>query len=252
MVSCVGRIDLGLGPPSRVLHYWADTPERPASRPPGLNPAMLAEQGTLDMRPVSGRGTKSCNELSHSVLPSSVIPTTHSEATAYRVQRIQLHLVTYPAADASRRCGRHCSASCATSQGCHWQIRQDLLFALYVYVVIRVIFFFAVNARNKKTVRSCIFFFFAVSCVSRLTRLTARKKKLHDLTVFLLRAFTTKKTLHDLPQKKRITRHDDFFVHAFTAKIRKLHDLTAKKQLPILLKMHACRRCAHLWPRSGR
>ena len=39
---------------------------------------------------------------------------------------------------------------------------------------------------------------------------------------------------------------------AFTAKIKKLHDLTAKKQLPILLKMHACWRCAHLWPRSGR
>ena len=53
--------------------------------------------------------------------------------------------------------------------------------------------FFAVNARNKKTVRSCNFFFFAVSRVSRLTRLTAGKKKLHDYTVFLLRAFTAKK-----------------------------------------------------------
>ena len=42
-----------------------------------------------------------------------------------------------------------------------------------------------------------------------------QKKKLHDLTVFLLRAFTTKKKitrltakkkLHDLPQKKKL--HD--------------------------------------------
>ena len=32
-----------------------------------------------------------------------------------------------------------------------------------------------------------------------------------------------------------------------TAKIKKLHNLTAKKQLPILLKMHACRQCTHLW-----
>ena len=140
-------------------------------------------------------------------------------------------------------------------------------------------FFSAVNARNKKTVRSCNFFF-AVSRVSRLTRLTA-KKKLHDLTVFLLRAFTAKKKITRFTAKikkitrpdgffvtriysekkknyttyrknKKITRLDDFFVHAFTAKIKKLHDLTAKKQLPILLKMHACRRCAHLWPRSGR
>ena len=38
-------------------------------------------------------------------------------------------------------------------------------------------------------------------------------------------------------KNKKITRLDDFFVHAFTAKIKKLHDLTAKKQLPILLKM---------------
>ena len=43
-----------------------------------------------------------------------------------------------------------------------------------VYVVIRVIFFFAVNARNKKTVRSCNFFFFAVSRVHDLQQ----KKKI--------------------------------------------------------------------------
>ena len=36
-------------------------------------------------------------------------------------------------------------------------------------------FFFAVNVRNKKTVTSCNIFFFAVSRVSRLTRLTAKK-----------------------------------------------------------------------------
>ena len=54
-------------------------------------------------------------------------------------------------------------------------------------------FFLAVNACNKKTVRWCNFFFFAVSRVSRLTRLTAKKKKLHDYTFFLLRAFTAKK-----------------------------------------------------------
>ena len=60
-------------------------------------------------------------------------------------------------------------------------------------------FFPAVNACNKKTVRWCNFFFFAVSRVSRLTRLTAGKKKLHDYTVFLLRAFTAKKKkLHEL------------------------------------------------------
>ena len=41
-----------------------------------------------------------------------------------------------------------------------------------------------------------------------------------------------------------------FFLHAFTAKIKELHDLTAKKQLPILLKMHACRQCVHLWATS--
>ena len=58
-----------------------------------------------------------------------------------------------------------------------------------------------------------------------------------------------KNKLHDLPQKK-ITRCDNFFLHVFTAKIKKLHDLTAKKELPILLKMHACWQCAHLWATS--
>ena len=74
-------------------------------------------------------------------------------------------------------------------------------------------------------------------------------KKSSSCVIFLLHAFTAKRKLHNLPQKK-ITRCDDFFLHAFTAKIKKLHDLTAKKQLPILLKMHACRRCAHVWATS--
>ena len=64
------------------------------------------------------------------------------------------------------------------------------------------------------------------------------------MTIFLLHTFAAKK-IHDLLQNK-ITRCDDFFLHAFTAKMKKIHDLTAKKQLPILLKMHACRQCAHL------
>ena len=113
-------------------------------------------------------------------------------------------------------------------------------------------FFFAVNARNKKTVTLCNFSFCCKSCKPAYT-IYRKKKELHDVTVFLLRAFTAKKKITRLTAKiKKITRLDDFFVHTFTAKIKKLHDLTAKKQLPILLKMHACRRCAHLWPRSGR
>ena len=56
-----------------------------------------------------------------------------------------------------------------------------------VNVVIRVIFFFAVNARNKKTVRPCNFFFFCCkSCKP---------------------AYTT------YSKKKKITRLDGFFVH---------------------------------------
>ena len=67
-----------------------------------------------------------------------------------------------------------------------------------VYVVIRVIFFSAVNVQNKKTVTSCNFFFCCKSCKAAYT--TYRKKKLHDVTVFLLHAFTAKKkNLHDLP-----------------------------------------------------
>ena len=59
-----------------------------------------------------------------------------------------------------------------------------------MYVVIGVIFFFAVNACNKKIVQSCIFFC-GKSC-KPVTRITA-KKKLHDLTIFFVRAFTAKK-----------------------------------------------------------
>ena len=92
--------------------------------------------------------------------------------------------------------------------------------------------------------------FFAVSRVSRLTRLTAKKN--YTTRRFFCYTYLPQKKIARLTAKKKITRRDDFFLHAFTAKIEKLHDLTAKKQLPILLNMHACRRCAHLWPRSGR
>ena len=58
------------------------------------------------------------------------------------------------------------------------------------------------------------------------------QKKMHDVMIFLLHAFTAKK-------------NDTTF-----RKNKKLPDLTAKKELPILLKMHACRQCAHLWATS--
>ena len=67
---------------------------------------------------------------------------------------------------------------------------------IFFLVVSRVIFFFAVNARNKKTVRSCNFFF-AVSRVSRLTRLTAEKKNYTTIRFFCYA---------HLQRKKKITR----------------------------------------------
>ena len=131
--------------------------------------------------------------------------------------------------------------------------------------------------RVKKTVRSCKL------CKPAYTTYR-KKKKLHDLTVFLLHAFTAKKKLHDLQQKnflhdlqqkkitrrdgffvariysvktnyttyrkKKITRCDNFFLHVYTTKIQKLHDLTTKEELPILPKLPACRQCAHLWATS--
>ena len=104
----------------------------------------------------------------------------------------------------------------------------------------------AFTAKKKVTRRDDFF----VTCIYR-------KKKLHDLTPkkitrcddFFVTRIYGKKNLHDLPPKK-ITRCADFFLHTFTAKIKKLHDLTAKKELPNLLKMHACRQCAHLWATS--
>ena len=74
-----------------------------------------------------------------------------------------------------------------------------------------------------------VIFFFAVSRVSRLTRLTA-KKKLHDLTVFLLHAFTAKKTNYTTYSKKKITRPNFFLLHAFTAG-KKNTRLTPKKKI---------------------
>ena len=52
-------------------------------------------------------------------------------------------------------------------------------------------FFFAVNARNKKTVTSCNFFLAGSHDLQQ-------KKKVHDVTVFLVRAFTAEKKLHEL------------------------------------------------------
>ena len=77
---------------------------------------------------------------------------------------------------------------------------------------------------------------------------TYRKKKIRHVTIFFPH-LPQKKKLRDLPQKK-ITRCDDFFLRAFTTKAKKLQDLTTEKELPILLKMHACRQCAHLWATS--
>ena len=87
-----------------------------------------------------------------------------------------------------------------------------------VYVVICV-FFFLPSMRVTKKSSSRVIFFCGKSCkpVIRIYR----KKKIHDVTIFLLHAFTAKKNLHALPQKN-ITRCDDFFLHAFTAKIKKI------------------------------
>ena len=145
----------------------------------------------------------------------------------------------------------------------------------YVYVVIRVIFFFAVNARNKKTVRSCIFFFRCKSCKpayttyckkTKITRpdgffvtriysgkknyTTYSKKKITRPDGFFVTRIYSEKQNYTTYRKKKITRCDDFFLQAFTTKIQKLHDLTTKEELPILLKMPACRQCAHLWATS--
>ena len=68
------------------------------------------------------------------------------------------------------------------------------------------------------------------------------QKKIHNV-IYL------KKKLHDLPRKK-MTRCDDFSNTRLPQKLKNLQDVTAKKQLPILRKMHARRRCAHLWATS--
>ena len=65
-------------------------------------------------------------------------------------------------------------------------------------------FFLAVNARNKKTASAYTTY--------------SKKKKLHDLTVFLLHAFAAKKKNYTTySRKKKITRPDGFLLHAFTA-----------------------------------
>ena len=64
----------------------------------------------------------------------------------------------------------------------------------FFFAVSRVIFFFfAVNACNQKTVRWCNFFFFRCKSCKPAYTTYSEKKKLHDYTVFLLRAFTAKK-----------------------------------------------------------
>ena len=95
-----------------------------------------------------------------------------------------------------------------------------------VYVVIRVIFFFAVNARNKKTVWSCNFFFPAVTAYTTYSK----KKKLHDLTVFLLRAFTAKKKNYTTYSKKKDYTTIRFFCYAHLQRKKKITRLTAKKK----------------------
>ena len=113
-------------------------------------------------------------------------------------------------------------------------------------------FFFPLQMRvTKKPSGRVIFFFCCKSCKPAYTTYSKKNFTRRD-GFFVTRIYSGKKNYTTYRKNKKITRLDDFFVHAFTAKIKKLHDLTAKKQLPILLKMHACRRCAHLWPRSGR
>ena len=108
---------------------------------------------------------------------------------------------------------------------------------------------------QKKITRLDDFFVHAFTAEKRITRLhnffvhAVTAKKITRCDDFFVTRIYCKKKLHNLPQKK-ITRCDNFFLHAFTAKIKKLHDLTTKKQLPILLKMHACRQCVHLWATS--
>ena len=59
----------------------------------------------------------------------------------------------------------------------------------------------------------------------------SKKKKLHDLTGFLLRAFTAKKKITRLTAKKKITRPDGFFVTRIYSAKKKLHDLQQKKKI---------------------
>ena len=122
-------------------------------------------------------------------------------------------------------------------------------------------FFWREMCVTKKIVQPCNFFF-AVSHVSPSHALPQTKN--YTTRHFFVHAYRKKNTRRDdffpythLPQnknyttyRKKITRSGDFFLHTVTAKVKKLHDLTAKKQLPILLKMHACRQCAHLWATS--
>ena len=94
--------------------------------------------------------------------------------------------------------------------------------------------------------------FFCGKLCKPITRIY-RKKKLHDVMIFWLHAFTAKTKLHDLPQKKlhnvtifllhaftakknytsyrikKITRCADFFLHTFTAKIKKYATLLQRK-----------------------
>ena len=98
-----------------------------------------------------------------------------------------------------------------------------------LYVVIPV-FFFAVNACNKKIVTSCIFFC-GKSC-KPATHITAKKIKIIRFDDFLYTRLPQKTItrlddffVHDLPQKNKITQRDNFFVH----------DLLHKK-FPILPK----------------
>ena len=104
--------------------------------------------------------------------------------------------------------------------------------------------------RVTKKSSSRVIFFCGKSC-KPVTRITT--KKITRLDGFFVHAFTAKKitrldALYTHLQPKNYTACNFFcYTHLLP---KNLHDLTGKKQIPILLKMHACRQCAHLWATS--
>ena len=83
---------------------------------------------------------------------------------------------------------------------------------------------------TKKPYSRVIFFFRSKSCKPVYTTYS-KKKKLPDLTVFLLRTFTAKKKNYTTySKKKKITRPDGFFVTRVYSEKKKLHELQQKKK----------------------